>query len=119
MSDDHFNLIAHWAKHEAMEREERQSWAHPMMNEIYKMTLVLMYHEGWKDASYCPKDGSVFLGWSPTQSMPYRCVYSGEWPTGSWLALQDGDAWPCRPVLFKPLLEAKDDGSERCQSESN
>ena len=57
---------------------------------------------GWKDACYCPKDGSVFAVIEAGSGGVHQCVYFGEWPTGHYMTLEGGDLWPSRPTLFKP-----------------
>lgn len=56
---------------------------------------------GWKDAIYCPKDGSMFSSISAGSTGIHKCNYTGEWPTGSWW-VYDGDVWPARPILWRP-----------------
>lgn len=56
---------------------------------------------GWRDAIYCPKDGSVFKVLEPGSTGKHDCIYQGEWPNGSWWIVEDGDMCPSRPVLFK------------------
>lgn len=58
---------------------------------------------GWNDAIYCPKDGSKFLAIEAGSTGIHECIYRGDWPTGSWWVLADGDQWPSRPILWKPL----------------
>ena len=58
---------------------------------------------GWKEACYCPKDGSTFLVIEAGSSGTHKCHYTGEWPTGSWWIEASGDLWPSRPILWKPL----------------
>lgn len=59
---------------------------------------------GWKEAIYCPKDGSMFSAIEAGSTGVHECSYSGEWPTGSWW-VYDGDAWPARPILWRPRKE--------------
>ena len=57
---------------------------------------------GWREAMYCPKDGSYFDVIEPGSTVIHRCNYYGEWPTGSyWI---DGDS-PSHPVLFRLPLQ--------------
>lgn len=58
---------------------------------------------GWKEAIYCPKDGTRFLAIEAGSTGVFPCYYSGEWPNGSWFAEAHGDLWPSRPVLWKPM----------------
>lgn len=55
---------------------------------------------GWREAIYCPKDGSTFKAIEVGSTGIHDCCYQGEWPNGSWWVL-DGDMWPSRPILFK------------------
>jgi hypothetical protein len=57
---------------------------------------------GWREAIYCPKDGSVFDAIEPGSTGIFRTHYSGEWPSGSWWAEDGGDLWPARPCLYRP-----------------
>lgn len=66
---------------------------------------------GWKQAIYCPKDGSVFEIIEPGSTGIHKCHYQGDWPKGTWLVHGDYDLWPSRPALFRPLIhpEPNDD----------
>lgn len=56
---------------------------------------------GWRDAVYCPKDGSTFLAIEPGSTGIHDCSYRGEWPDGGWWIHADRDMWPSRPCLFR------------------
>lgn len=58
--------------------------------------------QGWADAIYCPKDGSVFLSIEAGSVGVHDTVYVGDWPDGSWFIQAGGDLWPSRPILWKP-----------------
>lgn len=60
---------------------------------------------GWRDISYCPKDGSRFLVITAGSTGVFTCTYSGEWPKGTWMLEAHGDLWPSSiaPLLFKPM----------------
>lgn len=64
---------------------------------------------GWREAVYCPKDGSSFEVIEPGSTGIFRAHYNGEWPKGSWWVEDSGDLWPSRPVLYRlyPEDEAK------------
>ncbi len=62
---------------------------------------------GWRDAIYCPKDGSTFEIIEVGSTGIFRAHYHGEWPTGGWLAEDGGDLWPSHPCLFRLLPEAQ------------
>ena len=57
---------------------------------------------GWRDAIYCPKDGTLFKAIEAGSTGTHKCVYRGEWPSGKWWIVDAGDLWPSRPILFKP-----------------
>jgi hypothetical protein len=65
---------------------------------------------GWREAIYCPKDGSHFQAIEAGSTGVHDCAYWGEWPNGSWNVF-DGDIWPAHPILFKlyPEDQAKED----------
>lgn len=56
---------------------------------------------GWREAIYCPKDGSPFDAIEVGSTGIHECVYRGEWPQGGWWILDENDEWPSRPVLFR------------------
>lgn len=56
---------------------------------------------GWREAMYCPKDGSTFRAIEAGSSGVHDCYYQGEWPTGSYWTPADGELWPSHPILFK------------------
>lgn len=58
---------------------------------------------GWRDAIYCPKDGTTFRAIEPGSTGIHESAYQGEWPNGSWVIYEAGDAWPSYPCLFRPL----------------
>ena len=65
---------------------------------------------GWKEAMYCPKDGTPFLAIEAGCCAAGVCQYLGEWPKGSWWMHSGGDLWPSRPILWKPILEGNSNG---------
>jgi|GEM_PF-2404929 len=66
---------------------------------------------GWREAIYCPKDGTSFQVIEPGSTGIFECHYSGEWPKGSWWIADEGDLYPSHPILFKlyPEDQAKYD----------
>jgi hypothetical protein len=52
---------------------------------------------------YCPKDGSEFEVLEAGSTGIHRCVYQGEWPTGRYWILADGDMSPSEPVLYRAI----------------
>jgi hypothetical protein len=57
---------------------------------------------GWRDAIYCPKDGTHFNAIEAGSTGIFDCYYDGEWPTGGWWIADGGELYPSRPILFKP-----------------
>ena len=97
------NLRAHWDESAERERPQREAVAHPAMEQVNRL-VADMRNSGWRVATDCPKDGTMFWAWDPLNTLPYHCNYQGEWPKGSWWAYMDGDVWPARPVLFRPMM---------------
>ncbi len=56
---------------------------------------------GWKEAMYCPKDGSELLVIEAGSTGIHSCHYSGDWPGGTYWISSAGDLWPSKPILFK------------------
>jgi hypothetical protein len=67
------------------------------LNAIFHAVRDLREH-GWMDAAYAPKDGSVFLAIEPGSTGIHECTRDS---IGFWI--YDGDTWPARPILWKPL----------------
>jgi hypothetical protein len=63
---------------------------------------------GWRDAIYCPKDGTVFEIIEAGSTAISRAHYEGTWPNGRWWAHCDGDLWPSRPILFRPISASQE-----------
>jgi hypothetical protein len=60
---------------------------------------------GWRDASYCPKDGTGFRIIEAGSTGVFDAYYSGEWPDGHVISHDGGDSYVSRPggcILFKP-----------------
>ena len=62
---------------------------------------------GWREAIYCPKDGSTFKVIEAGSTGIFDCSYLGEWPSGSYWVSDEHDSYPSRPVMFKLLPEAQ------------
>jgi hypothetical protein len=62
---------------------------------------------GWREAQYCPKDGSSFDVIEPGSTGIFRGHYSGDWPDGTWWLEDAHDLWPSRPILFRLDPEAE------------
>lgn len=91
-----------WTRVEA----EKQKRAADMPDE--KAALLAMHQAwqrlkelGWREAMYCPKDGSKFQVIEAGSTGIHECFYSGEWPKGHYNIADAGDLWPSHPILFK------------------
>lgn len=56
---------------------------------------------GWREAIYCPKDGTSFQVIEAGSTGIFDCHYVGTWPDGGWWIADGGDLWPSRPILFR------------------
>jgi len=68
-----------------------------LMNQAY----IRLKEFGWKDAIYCPKDGSAFDVIENGSTGVHNCHYEGEWPSGYWWVSDGRDLYPSRPCLFR------------------
>lgn len=62
---------------------------------------------GWREAIYCPTDGSSFDVIEAGSTGIHRCFYSGEWPDGYWMVGDGTECGPSRPILFRLDPEAE------------
>lgn len=62
---------------------------------------------GWREAMYCPKDGTVFDSISAGSTGIHPCHYEGDWPKGTYWVHDGGDLWPANPILFRPRAEGR------------
>lgn len=65
---------------------------------------------GWRNAIYCPKDGTPFHVIEAGSSGVHTAHYEGDWPKGSWWIAEAGDLWPSRPILWRPIPAESGDG---------
>ena len=75
------------------------------------VALTEAYHRlmdfGWREAIYCPKDGSPFHVIEAGSSGIHDGWYEGSWPDGRWWVADGGDNWPSRPILFRLIAPAR------------
>jgi len=57
---------------------------------------------GWREAIYCPKDGSTFLTIEAGSTGTNDTLYMGNSPNGGCWIMSGGDLWPAHPILWKP-----------------
>lgn len=62
---------------------------------------------GWREAVYCPKDGSTFDAIEPGSTGIHTCHYQGNWPTGGWWLHDAEDLYPSRPMLWRTTRAAE------------
>ncbi len=74
------------------------------INRMFEAFLRLQ-ELGWKEAMYCPKDGSMFSTIEAGSTGIHKSNYVGEWPTGRYYTY-DGDVWPSKPVLWRKRIES-------------
>jgi hypothetical protein len=90
--------------------KQQQDRADYMPSVDAALTLLTQAHQrlkelGWREAMYCPKDGTVFEIIEAGSSGIHRCHYDGEWPNGWWVHA-DGDLCPSHPILWRPCSPA-------------
>ena len=99
LTPEHAKAIFEAAKKRDAQRQElmpTEQDALNMMTDAFHRLKEL----GWREAMYCPKDGSTFDVIEPGSSGIHVAHYDGDWPDGSWW-VHDGDLWPSRPCLFR------------------
>ena len=96
------NLMQMWADADKKAKDWRDAGEIALLERMHDAWQGLKAC-GWKDAIYCPKDGTRFLAIDAGSTGVFPCYYIGEWPKGSWLAEAHGDLWPARPILWKPM----------------
>lgn len=107
VSDEQFNaLMAAFEKADRLRAEKMpdEKAAILQLNEAHTRLKEL----GWKEAIYCPKDGSMFSSIEAGSTGIHQCNYEGEWPQGSW-NVYDGDVWPSHPILWRPRKDTDPD----------
>lgn len=93
------------AKAERARRMPTEQDAINAMQDAY----VRLTELGWRDAIYCPKDGSTFDVVTPGSTGIFPCYYGGgEWPKGGWWIADAGDTWPAHPVLFRARAKTQE-----------
>ena len=94
-----------WAACEAAQKARAESMpteedAVRVMASAYQRLKEL----GWKETMYRSSEQlGVQRLIEPGSSGIHEGHYSGEWNTGSWWLHHEGDLWPSKPCLAKPL----------------
>ena len=86
---------------EAKERRAEQMPDERAAIHAFFEAWLRLKERGWKEAQYCPKDGSLFDAIEPGSTGIHRCRYDGQWPNGHWWIVGDDDLYPSQPVLFR------------------
>lgn len=99
----------------ALAEAEREARAAAMPTEREALSLIHGAVErlkdlGWRDAIYCPKDGTEFEAIEAGSTVIHRCIYEGKWPDGRWWILAAHDLWPSRPILYRAIPAAHGPG---------
>lgn len=103
MSDSPFtDLREMWAEADKRAKDWREAGEPELLKRMHD-SIEGLKSLGWREISYCPKDGTRFLCITPGCTNVFPCRYEGEWPKGSWWVEAHGDLWPDRPILFKPM----------------
>lgn len=58
---------------------------------------------GWRDAVYCPKNGTLFNVLEINSTGIHKATYEGEWPKGGFWVHDRGDMFPSRPALYRDI----------------
>ena len=95
-----FKGLKEQSRKERQERAQKMPTQEDAFRQIYEA-----YHRlkelGWKDAKYCPKDGSLFDAYEAGCIEIQTASYVGTWPDGSIFAHDKHDSYPSRPILFR------------------
>ena len=115
MSCTHILNAEQWQELLAALRRNDQKLADEMPDDEAALAVMGRAYErlrklGWRNACYCPKDGSTFEVIEAGSIGIHRAHYEGEWPDGCWWIHEDGDLWPSRPILFRLIRDAAQAG---------
>lgn len=91
---------------EEVARAEKMPDERAALRQMFEAWLRLK-ELGWREAQYCPKDGTIFETISAGSTGIHETYYHGQWPKGTYWTFDGGDLWPDRPILFR-LKEARD-----------
>jgi len=61
---------------------------------------------GFKEAIYCPKDGTLFEVIEAGSTGIFKCHYEGKWPDGSYWIHNAGDLLPSNPILYRDIIKS-------------
>jgi hypothetical protein len=82
-------------------RAQQMPTAQAAINTLFLAWLRLK-ELGWREAMWCPKDGSQFLAVEAGSTGIHNCHYQGKWPDGTYWVLGEEESFPSHPILFKP-----------------
>src|SRR4051794_19637530 len=98
VSKEDFEALVARLDDEKRQRAEKMPDEQAALAQMFEAWLRLK-ELGWREAIYCPKDGTVFDAIEPGSTGIHDCHYQGDWPKGSWWAHEAGDLWRSRPAL--------------------
>lgn len=94
-------------EHDEADRAARMPDEQSAINAMFD-AWVRLRELGWREAIYCPKDGSTFKIIEPGSTGIFTGWYTGQWPDGHWWLSDDDDCGPSYPILFKLFPEAEE-----------
>jgi hypothetical protein len=88
----------------AKERAEKLPTEKDAIDALFE-AQVRLKELGWREAMYCPKDGTTFRVIEAGSTGIFECYYEGKWADGYYMTSDGGDIYPSRsgPLLFKPM----------------
>lgn len=107
LSRDEIDAILEESERAERRRAETMPDEQSAINAMFQAWLRLK-ELGWREAEYCPKDGTSFDVIEAGSTGIFACHYTGEWPNGTWWCYDGGDLWPSRPVLFRAAIANKE-----------
>ncbi len=104
------------AKQEEAERAER------MPDELSAIRALWSAHQrlkelGWREPQYCPKDGTRFKVIELGSTGIFDCYYSGEWPKGHYMVMDDHDCYPTSTGVALHRLYPQDEAKRKQKME--
>ncbi len=103
-----------WARAEA----EQKARAERMPDEQAAIRALHDAHTrlkelGWKEPQYCPKNGTRFKVIELGSTGIFDCYYSGEWPKGHYMVMDERDCYPTSTGVAMYRLYPDDEAKEK------
>lgn len=71
--------------------------------EQFHSAYVRLKELGWRDIHYCPKDGRTFQVIEVGSTGVHVAHYESDGHIGTFWIHAEGDLWPSKPSLYRPL----------------